>query len=227
MYEKPYDVRLSTFRTLLFLKLFMFTNAIVFFPILGLFPHTIFIIISANAFISFLISFFVFLINFKKIEKIFNRRECMVLIKRIQSELIYLEKFVIRDTIDEKKYFNKVSANIYLQIEQIKKEMDCNRNYEYLKFWLDEIWRNIKTNYSNFPTKKKRLVLEADEIEKLEEKLDIIGIEKETRNFGFITEKYRVALEQSVTLQDAVRIKTAYMELRTIFEDSVFCGNIG
>lgn len=60
MCEKPYAVRLSTFRTLLFLKLFMLTNVIIFFPILGLFPHTIFIAISANAFISFLISFFVF-----------------------------------------------------------------------------------------------------------------------------------------------------------------------
>lgn len=57
---------------------------------------------------------------------------------------MYLEKFGIRDTFDERKYFNKVSSNIYSQIQQIKKEMDCNRNYEHLKFWLDEIWRNIK-----------------------------------------------------------------------------------
>ena len=227
MYEKPYATRLSTFRIILFLKLFMFANIIVFFPMAGFFPNTIFTAVLVSIFISFLISSLISLIRFKNIEKIFNRKECNILIKRIYKELIYLEKFVIRKATDEKKYFNKISAIIYLQIEQIKKEMDCNRDYEYLKFWLDEIWRNIKTNYSNFPIKKKRLILEAEEIKKLEEKLCSLGIEKETRNFGFITEKYRIALEQSATLQDAVKIKNAYMELRTIFENSVFCGNIG
>lgn len=170
-----------------------------------------------NLIISMILSSLQLVLFKNKNKTYFNKKICNYLINKIFQELSIIEK-----KEKDKKFFNKICVKVYYQIDLLKKETAITHNYDYCKFCLNEIFHTLKSDYSNFPVEKAHLILSKENLDKLEEDLLMMGLDKKTRNLNIIAEQYKYIISKSNSLNSANTIYNTYSEIKKFIEDFTF-----